>query len=127
LLPLATSAQKRPLADFKSKTLYESIGWDFENLWVIPAGGGYPVFKSDYTIISNINVRKLNNLKVHKIGEMLVFHVIQPASVWIYDVSGTLVERMDIENKKQLIVPKGVYIVKSVWDRNVEVMKVVNN
>ena len=58
---------------------------------------------------------------------MLVFHVIQPASVWIYDVSGAFVERADIENTKQLIVPKGIYIIKSVWDRNVEAMKVVNN
>ena len=126
LLPRATSAQKRPLADFKSQALYESIGWNFENLWIIPEGGGYPVFKYGYTSILPVNVQKSNNLKAYKSGEMLVLEVFQPASVWIYNVSGILVERTDVEKTKQLTLPKGIYIIKSVYGRNAEATKIIN-
>ena len=125
-LPRATAAQKRPLADFRSQTLYESMGWDFENLWVIPAAGGYPVFKGNHTGIPAVNAQPSNNLKVYKSGDLLVLEVIQPASVWIYDALGVLVERTDVENTKQFALPKGIYIIKSVCNRNVEALKVIN-
>ena len=126
LLPRATTAQKRPLTDFKSQALYESIGWDFENLWIIPAGGGYPVFNHSYTNILPVNVQKSNKLKAYKSGKMLVLEVVLPASVWIYNNSGVLIERIDIENTKQLCLPKGIYIIKSVCGKNVEAIKIMN-
>jgi len=126
LLPRATAAQKRPLADFKSQALYESIGWNFENLWVIPEGGGYPVFKSGYTSILPVSNNKSANLKAHKSGEMLVLEVTQPASVWIYNTSGILAGHTDVEKTKQVYLPKGIYVIKSVNNRNVEALKIFN-
>jgi hypothetical protein len=115
------------LVDFRTQALYESIGWNFENLWMIPAGGGYPVFKSGYTGIPAVNLQKSNNLKAYKSGELLVLEATQPASVWIYNPAGILVERTDVDNTKQITLPKGIYIIKSVFERNVEAVKIINN
>jgi len=125
-LPRATPVQKRPLVDFRAQALYESIGWDFENLWMIPDGGGYPVFKSNYTHIPVVNTQQVNNLKVYKSGEWLVLDAVQPVSVWIYNASGALAERINIETTKYLNLPEGVYIIKSVCNRNIEAVKVMN-
>jgi len=52
--------------------------------------------------------------------------VVRPASVWIYDALGALVERMEIESTKHLDLPQGIYLIKSVCDRNVEAIKVIS-
>ena len=85
---------------------------------MIPVGGGFPMFKDDnVSSIPSTKVEKTDNLKAYKSGNMLVLEVSQP----IYDISG-LVERMDIEGESS----QRDYIVKSVYDGNVEVRKVNN-
>jgi hypothetical protein len=129
LLPRATDAQKRPLEDFQSQALYESIGWDFNHVWKIPEGGGFPVFKCLGCPGSNIPAIPANGtsgVKVYASAGTVTIEAAQPAAVWIYTLSGALVERLDVESTAQVALPHGIYIVKSVSDGKVNAVKVVN-
>ena len=33
------------LAEATSKTVYKDQGWDFDNVWAIPEGGGFPILR----------------------------------------------------------------------------------
>lgn len=126
LLSRATEDQKRPLADFKSQALYESMGWDFDNTWIIPAGGGFPIFRDIDTSIPSVSTQIANNLKAYTSGGMLVLEPVNATSVWVYNLSGTLIKRIDIDTAISLSLPKGAYIIKSVSGGNVEAIKVMN-
>ncbi|MDR0811770.1 MAG: T9SS type A sorting domain-containing protein, partial [Paludibacter sp.] len=121
----ATESMKRPLADFKSQTLYENAGWDFTNVWAIPQGGGFPVFKY---IITDVPVAKKqqNNLKAYSVNSNIVITTEQETAIWIYDVMGKLAVRTDINGTQQITLPLGVYIIKSAQNGNVSAVKVIN-
>jgi hypothetical protein len=51
----ATESMKRPLADFKTSDLYKAAGWDFDRIWTIPEGGGFPVFKPIINDVPYVN------------------------------------------------------------------------
>ena len=126
-LPRATDAQKRPLADFQSETLYKSIGWDFNQIWKIPEGGGFPVFKCPGCPVNVPTIKaKPTNLNVYKSNGLLILEAANPTSVWVYNIAGALVERINVEVSKSLSLPNGIYIIKSECNGNVEAVKVVN-
>ena len=122
----ATEDQKRPIADFMTQALYESIGWNFHSVWMIPDGGGYPVFKCptcDHNSLPEVGAKA--NLNVYSSNGMLILEAPQATSVWVYNLSGVLVERLEVENTQYLTLASGVYIVKSVANGNIDAVKVV--
>lgn len=127
-LARATETQKRPIADFQNQSLYEGLGWDFANVWKMdPATSPYPVFSAkDDTSIPADRLDKVRNLNVRSLNGALVLEVKNPTDVWIYNLNGTLIHRLDVQTVKSVKVPAGIYVIKSVYDRNVEAVKVVN-
>lgn len=128
-LPRAAAVQKRPIADFKTSALYESIGWDFASVWKMdPVSSLYPVFlKKGETKVPAIDSNKLLNLKVYSSHGSLMLEAANPAEVWIYNVSGHLVQRLNVESTCSVLLPAGIYIVRSVSKGVVESVKVINN
>lgn len=124
----ATSNQTRPLADFKTQTFYQNIGWDFVTVWQMDPVTSYPVFKpNNNTGVSTVDANKPHNLSAHSSMKQLVLTVKNPAAVWIYNVNGMLVQRIDVENVERVSLPVGVYVIKSVSGMNVEAVKVIHN
>ncbi|VBB48464.1 putative Beta-galactosidase [uncultured Paludibacter sp.] len=128
LCPRATADQKRPIADFQSQALYESIGWDFTHVWKMdPATSLYPVFRAkNETSVPSVGSNKPSNLNVYSLKGELILKVKNPAAIWIYNVSGALVQRIDVETVEHVSLPLGIYVIKSVSGRDVEAVKVVN-
>ncbi len=127
-LPRATDMQKRPIDDFKTQAFYTALGWDFATVWKMdPTTSPFPVFKAkDETGVPSTSVNNTNNLKVYSIQGTLILEAKNPAAVWIYNVAGTLMQRIDVENVKKVQLPRGIYVIKSVSGRNVEAVKIVN-
>jgi hypothetical protein len=125
----ANEALKRPIADFQSSALYKAAGWDFSTggVWGIPAGGGFPIFQYLGGLPDAIKaVKAENNLKVYSAYGNIVLSSDQDASVWVYNLQGALVERIDFVGTQQIALPKGIYIVKSAVNGNVKAVKVIN-
>ncbi|GHV07758.1 hypothetical protein FACS1894160_0890 [Bacteroidia bacterium] len=122
----ATEDQLLPLSDFKTKTLYTDIGWDFDNIWKIEAGQ-FPVFKNTTTAIKTPSIATEQNLRVLKsASNTLLLRVNNPATVYIYNTTGVLVNRLDVQRTANVTLPHGIYIVKSVSNKTTETIKVVN-
>ena len=129
----ATADQKKPLDDFKKAATYLQMNWDFQNIWAIDEGNAFPVFRykcptcPEVTSIRPVEpVVHFNDLKVYKSGENLVFSTSHPASVWIYTVSGQLVNRLEVATNATIMLPHGAYIVKSVSNGEVKAEKAIN-
>jgi len=122
----ATDSMKRPDADFKSAALFEAAGWDFTNVWIIPAGGGYPVFNPKYVGIPKVVNNTVNNLRVYSDGGNIVMIATAPTAAWIYNLQGVLVDRSDFTGNHSVALPRGIYIVKSVANGIVSAVKVIN-
>ena len=67
-----------------------------------------------------------NNMNISTSNGNLIFEATNPASVQIYNVSGMLVSKLDVQTSKTVTLPKGVYIVKAVSNGNTETYKVRN-
>jgi hypothetical protein len=76
--------------------------------------------------IKNIATTAAKNLAVSSVNGTLTFKVTNPASVNIYTAAGTLVSRLNVSAQGSVVLPQGVYIVKSVSQNGVETAKVIN-
>lgn len=122
----AQEEQKKNLSDFKTQSLYESMGWDFENVWKM-SEDGFPVFKEKFgTSINKTLTSKIKNLKVYPWDKGLFFESLNPALVWVYNASGAVVAHLNTDNNEALVLPHGVYIIKSISHEGAETMKVMN-
>jgi len=127
----AAVEQTKPLADFKKAATYLQMAWDFTKVWTIDEGNKYPVFRykcptcPDVTGTRPIELTRANDLKAHKSGETLVFTTSHPASVWIYSLSGVLVNRFEVSTNATILLPRGVYVVKSISNGEVKAEKVL--
>lgn len=120
----APESQKLSLTEFKKQSLYELMGWDFENVWRM-SEDGFPVFKEKFGTSVNpplsFNIRNLN---VYPYDSGLLFESLNPASVWVYNMTGMLAARLNTEREGSVRLPQGIYIVKSVSQGTIETMKV---
>jgi hypothetical protein len=122
----AAQEQIKDLSEFKTQTLYESMGWDFKNVWEM-AENGFPVFKAKFgTSIQMFHPANTKNLKVYPFNGGLTFETLHPTSVWIYTIIGILAARLDMQAYGSIALPRGVYIVKSISQGIVESVKVKN-
>ena len=126
ILPLATAEQKKTIAEFKMQALYESMGWDFENVWVM-SEDGFPVFKNrpQPTGINN-PTQDAKQLDAYSSNGNIIVNVEEATALWIYDLAGKLQERMDIDAETSIPLPIGVYIIKAVSGNNITTTKVLN-
>jgi hypothetical protein len=86
---------------------------------------GFPVFKAEFgTSIKNPGIASAKNLKVYPSNGWLLFETLAPASVWVYNIAGALVARLDVQTTGNTKLPQGVYVVKSVAKGIVESVKV---
>jgi hypothetical protein len=128
----AAESMKRPLAAFKGYDLYRRAGWDVTNIWGIPKGGDFPIFRylgneDDFEPVTAIpTVKAENDLKIYSIGGNVVMKTSQPTSIWIYNLQGSLVERTDIDGTQTIALPVGIYIVKSAQNGVVKAVKILN-
>jgi hypothetical protein len=128
----ATSSMKRPLADFRGYSLYHTAGWDMTNVWGIPIGGGFPIFRTiagaqfeiDQSAVPTVNSG--NDLKVYSVSGNVIMSASQLTAVWIYNLQGSLVARTDVNGTQTIKLPNAVYIVKSVANGNVKAVKIIN-
>ena len=102
------------------------------NVWGIPVGGGYPVFRTiegvDFAPDDSAvpSVEYVNDLKVYSVAGNIVMSASQPTAVWIYSLEGALVERTDINGTQTLAMPSGIYIIKSAANGVVKASKIIN-
>ncbi|GAB1415391.1 hypothetical protein MASR2M117_07970 [Paludibacter sp.] len=128
----ATESMKRPVGDFKTYGLYRQAGWDMTNVWGIPKGGGFPIFRSiqgaEFEVDNSAvnNPKNGNDLKVYSVAGNVVLSASQLTSVWIYNLQGALVERTDVVGTQTMALPKGIYIVKSAANGQVNAVKIIN-
>lgn len=128
----ATSSMKKNVSDFQGYALYKRAGWDMTNVWGIPVGGGYPVFRTiegvDFAPDDSAvpSVEYVNDLKVYSVAGNIVMSASQPTAVWIYSLEGALVERTDINGTQTLAMPSGIYIIKSAANGVVKASKIIN-
>jgi hypothetical protein len=73
--------------------------------------------------VSGSSSRKL---KISRSNRQVRFEVETPATVWIYNCLGALVERLKVQNEQSILLPQGVYLVKSVSNGGVESVKIRN-
>jgi hypothetical protein len=124
----ATESMKRPLADFKTSDLYKAAGWDFDRVWTIPDGGGFPVFRPVINDVPYVKGKTSgNDLKAYSLNGHVIMEASQPTAVWIYNITGSLMERTDVHGKQSVALPVGVYIIKSVANGDVKAVKILNN
>lgn len=122
----ALEDQKKNLQDLKTQSLYESMGWDFENVWKM-AEDGFPVFKEKFgSSIDETFIPGRKNLKVYPWDRGLLFESLNPAWVWVYNTSGSVVAHLNTNSNETVVLPHGVYIIKSVSHEGAETMKVMN-
>jgi hypothetical protein len=121
----AAPEQIKDVSEFKKQTFYESMGWDFENVWKMTENG-FPVFKTQSTAIQTPHATNTKNMKVYPSNGRLTFETLHPTSVWVYNTVGTLTARFDMQNCGSITLPQGVYIVKSVSQGIVESVKIKN-
>ena len=128
----ATESMKRPVSDFQSYLLYRRAGWDMTNVWGIPKGGGFPIFRSIPGAEFDVDNSAVqtptsgNDLKVHSVAGNVVMSSSQNTSVWIYNLQGALVERTEVNGTQTIAMPRGIYIVKSVANGQVNAVKIIN-
>lgn len=120
--------QKLPLDLFKTEALYQSMGWDLKKTWVMPKKGGFPVLKhatteSDTFVMKHAS--KENNLKVFHTNNTLVFQVKLPSTISLHNTSGTLIDYFGINGVAFRTLEQGIYIIKSVCNDEIEVLKIV--
>ena len=75
--------------------------------------------------IEDIDVNN-RNLSVSSSNGELTIKVLNPASVDVYDVAGTLVSQINVYSQESIALPKGVYIVKATSNGVTETIKAVN-
>ncbi|MDR0863884.1 MAG: hypothetical protein LBO74_02995 [Candidatus Symbiothrix sp.] len=122
----ATSAQRKYIGEFQTQALYESMNWDFDNVWEMPENG-FPVFKAQFgSPIKNASAIGSKNLKAYSSDGKLIFKSTYPASVWVYTAAGILSARLDTQKMGNIMLPQGIYIVKSLSQGIVETVKVKN-
>ena len=121
----ATPEQTKDLSEFKTQSLYESMGWDFTNIWTM-SHDGFPVFKYKGTSDINIPNTKQNKLNVYSSDKNIIIHVDEATAVWIYDISGHLVKRVNIDSETTVPLPAGVYLLKAVAGNSISSAKVIN-
>ncbi len=110
---LSSISQKSP-DQLKQKATYTTIGWDFNNIWSINEGQGYPVLKnvplptgidSPTCDVKTYSIYTENNY-------IYVSGIEQSAKVSIYNVNGQEISQAVIENNTGLVAPsKGFYII----------------
>jgi hypothetical protein len=123
----ASDDQLLPLSEFKTQALYTDIGWDFDTVWKFEAGKPFPVFKNTTTAIKTPGTATEQNLKVLKgASNTLLLRVNSPATVSIYNTTGMLINRLEVQKTANIALPHGIYIVKSVSNRITETVKFVN-
>ena len=111
-LPKATEEQKRDVAVFRSKDIYEtSMGWDFTNVWQMPENG-FPVLKR---FITGTNPTPDNsNAYVYAANGIIRIVLKAPMDVQIFDLTGKSVKTVKAATDV-ISVPlaHGIYIVKA--------------
>ncbi|MDR0507174.1 MAG: T9SS type A sorting domain-containing protein [Dysgonamonadaceae bacterium] len=124
----AYSEQVKSLSKLKSREIYEStMNWDFTDVWAMPEDG-FPVFKYKIqTGLANKVKSCENNLVAISSEGRLTLKVNNPASVWIYDASGALVNRLEVQNEKNITLNSGNYVIKSISKGTVETFKIIIN
>jgi hypothetical protein len=123
----ASASMKRPVDDFKHENFYRNAGWDMDNVWGIPKTGGFPIFRYIAPVsIPEIAKKGDNDVKAYSTGGNVVIETSQPASVWIYNLQGSLLERTNVNGSQTIALPRGIYIVKSVQNGNVKAVKILN-
>jgi hypothetical protein len=133
----ATTSMKRPLANFQDVAIYRSAYWNIcgdNAVWGLPESGGYPIFRAMFPTVKCVEcepvaipkVNAKNDLNVYSTDGNFVMTASQPTAVWIYNVQGQLVERTDVDGTQTLVLPRGIYIVKSAQSGHVKAMKIIN-
>ena len=74
----------------------------------------------------NPTIEKNSLIASSENGVLTVKAIAAPASVSIYDVTGKLVTRFELQSTESIALPKGVYIIKSTSQGIVDTLKVVN-
>ncbi len=128
-LERATNEQLKLLTEFKQQATYLNMGWNFDNVWAIDEDKAYPVLQYTLNRVSAfkpVQTNMYNPLTIHHSGDNLILTAASPASVWIYNISGTLTDRLEVETSKNIQLPHGAYIVKSISNGEVKVEKILH-
>ncbi|MEA4974385.1 MAG: ZmpA/ZmpB/ZmpC family metallo-endopeptidase-related protein [Paludibacter sp.] len=111
-LPKATEQQKRDIAVFKSKDIYEtSMGWDFTNIWQMP-DDGFPILKTFTTGLNPLGDKL--NAQVYSTNGFIHVVLKAPMDVQVFDLTGKSVKLVKAASDKvSVMFPRGIYIVKT--------------
>ena len=120
-MPAGSVIDTLPLNTFKTAVFYtdnENLSWDFEDVWTITEGS-LPVLKrntsGEGTNISTPNSKNLYSLST--IQGALVINPLSEISVNIFNVTGAQVHSIqNLNTKTTIMLPKGVYIVQSLFN-----------
>jgi hypothetical protein len=111
-LPKATEQQKRDIAVFKNKDIYEiSMGWDFTNVWQM-SDNGFPILKTFATGLNPLEDKL--NAQVYSTHGFIHVVLKAPMDVQIFDLTGKSVKHVkSASDKVSVMLPHGIYIVKT--------------
>lgn len=124
----ASRSQTKKLIEFKAQELYESIGWDFDEIWQMSDDEDFPILKG-ISGNSGLNVYndKTSKIKIFTLNGSVIFETDNPTQVWIIDSLGRTVKSLYIENRQTITLPKGIYIIKGDDSGDIQSQKFVVN
>ena len=112
------SGQAATASDLTNRDFYVNLGWDMDNIWSIEEGIDLPKLRAIPEQPTSINTPSIasqeNNVRVYYDGNSIVVIAANAGeTVWVYNLSGTLVQTQSITSSQTTIaLPEGVYIVK---------------
>lgn len=115
----ADGSQVKTVAELRTRAFYESIGWDFNNIWKIEEGVGFPVLKRNPVGIITPETDKA--ISVYSANGEIRVKAEYPVNVKVYTLTGTVVFDRNIDTETNILLPKGLYIVKA-GDKAVKVI-----
>ncbi len=101
-------------ADAKSAKFYkETLGWDFDTIWKIAEGEGYPVFRTKDDPVGVVTEKVSEDMTVYSISGGIEVVASQAAQINIYAVDGRLVRSVMLNEGHNSItgIAPGLYLV----------------
>ncbi len=123
----ATADQIFTPETFYEKSSYDmKMGWDFNNVWIMK-DGSYPLLKLQES--TGITKEVVDNSVpwIYSVQSHLIIKTQQPAIIYVYNIGGSLFkEKKSAGNYVSIEAPKGMYIVKCVFNNSSVSKKVMN-
>lgn len=127
------NGEGKTVDELKSQTLYEALGWDFEDVWKMSET--YPIFKwivatPDFTPKTADDISL--SARFNNAGVLIVDSDLEIRAVMVFDVSGKIIFSQRAFDNANIEIPanswnSGLYFIKATTSEGIGVVKVLKH